>query len=468
MKSRRKHFKNKYVTLWVVCAWLAVGCENFVEIDPPITEVTTEVVFEDETTLNSAVNGMYSQMVENDNNLFNTALEVFTGTSSDEFTNYSSSQDNIEFNSNAISPSNGINNNSFWRFGYRLINHANAIIVGVTESGLSGDIATQGLGEAYFVRAFAHFYLTNLYGDIPYVETTSVETTNNIGKVSQDEVLQNVIDDLILAKELLREDYSINEDDRRIRPNRGAASAFLSRAYLYTQQWSMAEAEATEVIGNSLYALDSAVIDVFLPESAEAIWQLFPNNPSGSTTHGRIFVIKFGVGIAFWTTAFANDFTSTFDPADERLADWVGDFGGQFDYPNKYKLGFGDTTPEPAEYVVVFRLAEQYLIRAEAKAQQGNIVGAQEDINVIRTRAGLPNTTASDLNTLMDAIILERRHELFAEWGHRWFDLKRTGRASSVLSVREDKDWQDTDVLWPLPEEELLRNPNLLPQNAGY
>ncbi|MDO5969574.1 RagB/SusD family nutrient uptake outer membrane protein, partial [Flavivirga aquimarina] len=119
------------------------------------------------------------------------------------------------------------------------------------------------------------------------------------------------------------------------------------------------------------------------------------------------------------------------------------------------------------EYPVVFRLAEQYLIRAEARAELGKISEAQSDLNVIRNRAGLGNTTASTKEALRDAILDERQVELFTERGHRWFDLKRRGEAADVLAPLKPS-WQDTDVLFPIPESELLLNPNLLPQNDGY
>jgi hypothetical protein len=132
-------------------------------------------------------------------------------------------------------------------------------------------------------------------------------------------------------------------------------------------------------------------------------------------------------------------------------------------YPYKYKsLVFGAN----AEYYTLLRLAEQYLIRAEARAEQGNVSGAQADINVIRNRAGLGNTTAGDQASLLAAVAQERRIELNCEWGHRWLDLKRTGTASAVLGA-EKTTWTATGILWPIPSSEISANSNLV-QNAGY
>jgi hypothetical protein len=65
------------------------------------------------------------------------------------------------------------------------------------------------------------------------------------------------------------------------------------------------------------------------------------------------------------------------------------------------------------------------------------------------------------------AIEQERKVELFGEWGHRWFDLKRTGRADAVIGGQKPTTWQSTDVLYPIPQTQRLANPNLT-QNPGY
>ena len=143
---------------------------------------------------------------------------------------------------------------------------------------------------------------------------------------------------------------------------------------------------------------------------------------------------------------------------------WIKEVTNTWRHSYKYKDEFSTSS---LEYAIQLRLAEQYLIRAEARAQRGDISGAQADINVIRNRAGLGNTSAVTLNELLDAILQERRVELFTEQGHRWFDLKRMGKAKEVLEPIK-LGWRDTDLLFPIPDKELGLNPNLLPQNSGY
>jgi hypothetical protein len=106
------------------------------------------------------------------------------------------------------------------------------------------------------------------------------------------------------------------------------------------------------------------------------------------------------------------------------------------------------------------------LIRAEARARQHNLAGAKPDINMIRSRAGLGINNSPDEASLLLAIEQERRIELFAEWGHRWLDLKRTGRASAVLGLVKP-GWSAEDMLFPIPQSELDKNPFLV-QNPGY
>ena len=158
---------------------------------------------------------------------------------------------------------------------------------------------------------------------------------------------------------------------------------------------------------------------------------------------------------------------SAFATGDQRRFKWMDSItsaGTRYYYPGKYKNTSSASIPE---YQVVFRVAEQFLIRAEARFHQGNWVGAIEDLNVIRTRAGLPSLALTlSPPEIEQAIVQERRTELFCEWGHRWFDLNRTGTSTQVLGVMKPT-WNPYDTLYPVPLNEILTNPNLT-QNSGY
>jgi hypothetical protein len=126
--------------------------------------------------------------------------------------------------------------------------------------------------------------------------------------------------------------------------------------------------------------------------------------------------------------------------------------------PYKYKLRTG--TPV-TEYNTVLRLAEQYLIRAEARLNQNKLQAALADINEIRKRAGLaalPQHMAKAEIAL--ALEKERQLELLGEWGHRWFDLVRTNRAVPVLS-KIKADFTVSDQKIPISTSILLTNTHL-------
>jgi hypothetical protein len=110
----------------------------------------------------------------------------------------------------------------------------------------------------------------------------------------------------------------------------------------------------------------------------------------------------------------------------------------------------------------IIRIAEVYLIRAEARAQQNELTGALSDLNVIRNRAGLANSTAAAQQDILLAIENENRVE-FALEPHRWFDLVRTGRAQAVLGITDA-----TKLLFPIPVNEVTLSNGVLTQNPGY
>ena len=473
MKSILKH-RSKLSLLLFTLSISFLGCEEFVEIDPPRTEIVADELFESNSGATSAIHGIYSGIVElSSDNLFNAGLEIYTGLYSDELIDIGGEVSRIEFASASINTLNEELYPVFWLKTFSIINSANAIVEGLRSSSLNTVVRDQVLGEALLVRALGYFYMTNLFGEVPLVLTTDVATNERIGKFGVHVIYDQIEADLLEAQSLLAEDFIFTANDYRERPTVAAASTLLARLYLYRGDWANAESQATAVIDQSdLFELSTDVNDVFLPGSKEAIWNFVPEPDGNETRVGRVFVLPSFAPIAWITNALRPEYTSSFEVGDLRSENWIDtltNVNGTFLYPVKYKQGFGGLNfDNPPELYAVFRLAELYLIRAEARAQQNNISGSLEDINLVRARAGLAAIAAGDQSTLLEAIYLERKHELFVEWGHRWLDLKRTGRAAAVMSALPGKDWQETDLLWPLPEQELLINPNLLPQNAGY
>lgn len=439
------------------------SCSDFVEVEPPKNLLVSETVFSDPATVEAALANIYYKMREQGSMVSGrSGLTTLMGIYSDELDYYGFDTNSNELFHHNVTASNALLL-SWWNNAYNLIYAANDIIGGVENSdALSAESKAQYKGQALFVRAYMHSLLTGLYGDIPYITTTNYLENNSIGRLPVPEVYGHVISDLTSAVDLLE---NINVTGERVLPSQDAALALLSRIYLYVQNWEMSESTATQLIER--HSLEPDISKVFLKESLETLWQLKPDISYKNTYEASQFIIQTIPGQQFALTSSLFD---AFEPGDLRLNNWVGSASNiegtvTLYFPYKYKAYI--TESQSLEYAIVFRLSEQYLIRAEARAHLENISGAQNDLNRIRNRAGLSNTTANSMNDLLEAIIKERRVELFAEHGQRWFDLKRSEKAGPILSLIKP-NWQESDVLFPIPESELEINPNLLPQNGGY
>jgi hypothetical protein len=161
---------------------------------------------------------------------------------------------------------------------------------------------------------------------------------------------------------------------------------------------------------------------------------------------------------------------NSFEANDLRRTHWVGQGIDTVEdkFPYKYKL-YRWNEPQQ-EYLMVLRLAEQYLILAEALANQQQVTQGLQYLNAVRHRAGLNDVTASSKEELVDLVLKERRVELFSEWGHRWFDLKRLNKINDVMQAAapaKGAQWAPYKALFAIPYDDLVANGNLT-QNQGY
>jgi len=440
-----------------------LSCDSFVEVDLPKSQLTNISVFENYTTANAAMVDVYAKI--RDRGVLTgtvSGLSNQLGNYADELTFYgASTSPTFLFYTNTILPSNS-SVSTMWNNTFNQIYAANAVLEGTRTSTFTQK-EKEGLeGEALFVRGLLHFYLLQLFGDIPYLQTTDYRYNSVVSRLPSDQVYVHIIDDLRKASELLPASYSSSE---RVRPNSFAARALLARVYLYKGAWADAIKITSEVIANSsLYTFENDLSKVFLKTSTEAIWQFVPTVAGKNTDEAIFFTFISGPPpMVALSESLVNSFTSN----DLRKPLWttaISNAGKTWYYVSKYKESKNSTTSK--EYSIILRLSEQYLIRAEASAQEGNLTTAKEDLDKIRKRAGLTNTIASSKEDLLDAIIEERRKELFTEYGHRFFDLKRTGRLDGALLLKPG--WNATDRFLPIPDSELSINPNLKPQNPGY
>jgi hypothetical protein len=456
--------KSKMLLITVLLLNLLFSCDNFVDVDLPNSQLTANSVYEDKTTANAAMTQVYAKM--RDDGLFTgyaAGLSNLMGNYADEMEFYGNPQEGTNsFYNNIVLPSNA-SVKSLWNNSYNQIYGANAVLEGVTNSvNLSSADRDPLKGEALFTRAFIHFYLTNLFGSIPYIKTTDYQKNSTIAKESSMAVYNYCIEDLKLALDLLPAAYKTAD---RTRPNKSAARALLARIYLYTQQWNEASNEASAVLNNSvIYPFESNLNKVFLKESTATIWQFSPNTATGNTLEAQTFVFTVGPPPLSALTA---SLVYTFSVGDKRKLNWVAAITKEsttWYYCAKYK---SKSTSVSTEYSIILRLNEMYLVRAEARAHSGDLIGSKEDLNKIRNTAGLLNTTAQSQAEILEAILKERQLEFFCEFGHRFFDLKRFNALDTTLSITKP-GWNSFENQLPVPESELILNKNLIPQNTGY
>ncbi|WP_158286437.1 RagB/SusD family nutrient uptake outer membrane protein [Chitinophaga sp. S165] len=458
----------------------STGCDKAVEIDPPASKIVSEEAFAGNSSATSVMTGLYSGMVKDAGFVSGiNSISMLEGMAADEIKNYLPAvlgSSLAEFYTNTYNVGSGY----FWNEFYQRLYTCNVTIEGVTASkGLSEPIRQQLLGEAKFVRALIYFYAVNTYGDVPLALTSDYRINNTLSRAPKEQVYAQIVADLKDAQSMMGEAYFAGISPgsaQRARPNKLAATALLARVYLYLKDWSNAEAQATAVISNAAYQLEQDLNKAFTTTTKEAIWYMLTVDPINyATNDAQAFIPSTNPpGVTPNTPgALSESLVNSFEQGDSRREKWVGTYlannGTTYYYPFKYQKNPSGTP----EALMVLRLSEQYLIRAEARAQQDNITGpgsAQEDVDAIRAKALLTGTTATGKDAMLAAIAQERKIELFSEWGHRWFDLVRTGKVDEVMSVLTPQKggvWDPNHKILPIPFSETQLNHNIK-QNPGY
>lgn len=494
--------KEKYaIRLRTACIMITVfigltisGCKKFVNIAPPDTTLSQANVYSTDVTAAAVLTGIYASISSADNPLSVdgglTGLTFGLGLSADELTLYDQTNSQlVAYYSNNLDPVNNVSN--YWSNFYGIIYQINLAIQGLnSSSGLTPAVKSQLLGEAYFTRSLYYFYLVNLYGNVPLALTPDYKTNAVLPRTPVSQVYQQLIADLITAKGLLSANFLESDaltayspsTAQRVRPTKWAAEALLARIYLFSKDFPDAYALADSVIGNSsLFGLDS-LPNVFLANSSETIFSFQPVNtsPSANTGAGDLFVLpSTGPNTSGNYPVYLSSYViNSFEPGDLRRVNWVDSVitgGTTYYFPYKYKMGAGSSST--TENIMVLRLGELYLVRAEAQAMgAGNSgTGALADVNAIRQRAGL-QTLSNNLNQsqIVDTIQHERQVELFTEWGDRWLNLIRTGNINNIMGTpglnicaAKGGTWNSDLALFPIPESEIILNPQLV-QNPGY
>lgn len=361
------------------------------------------------------------------------------------------------------------NFNAAWVAIYLTINRANNVITrvpAVQDPTFTDAAKNQIIGEAKFIRALAYFDIARAWGgaQIILTPTTSIDNIPKVKRSTQAQTYDQVEKDLNEAEAVLPD--AVN----RIRATKRTVWALKARLYLYRQQWDKAEEYASKLIASSDYEL-------IKPFSA---W--FTNDVV--TTRESIFELQFSAinpsTIRQQMQHPTNGGTYRYAPTDKfvQLLNDPAVSGGRNALIGKVvqsgtTLWFGNlyyrkNSTDPA---YIFRIAEMYLIRAEARAQLNNLSavnGALADLNKVRDRAGILPSTAVTQSEILLAIENERRVE-FAWEAHRWFDLARTGRAKVVLEAIDPNIKVDAhEYLFPIPVTQIQLDRENLDQNPVY
>lgn len=474
----RKIHNFRYMPGLLLMASLTLtSCEKLITADEPLDTITANKIFDTDAKAETAVAGVYSVMINGTSARASaSATENFAGGLADiagalsagEYVNQLGSQvaNQWALTTSTLNASNSSLTETLWTSAYNGIYAANTVIDGLNESSsanLRDSVKKELIAEAKFLRAFSYFYLVNFFGPVPLALSSDVNQTNGLSRSNEQVVYQQIVADLKDAEAGLAADYSVGRG-KRVRANRYAATALLARVYLYMKEYENAAVKASEVISStSLYTLEPNLDDVFRTTSREAIFQFLQTDKDNTLRNAT------PLGYVSKTFFLTTETLNAFETGDLRKTRWVNS-GNVYKY-NISSANAVFNAPQ-REYYMALRLGELYLVRAEARANgaTGGLTGAIDDLNELRRRADVDELDESLGEAAVKAAVeKERQTELFAEWAHRWFDLKRSGKALQYLQTLSAKlPWEgDYQLLYPIPAKDRQLN-NRIDQNPGY
>ena len=497
--------KSLYLVL-IAAATLTVSCKDFLKEEPFLTQ-SNALALSDYNGLNKAVAGAYGPLADG---AWYGADYVLT---SEMRADNATIPTNTDFQSGRYQLPFYMNYNAdatvgLWGYGYYLISAVNNVLEEIETQGIehfvNSSVAEQDIynlqAECLFLRALAHFDMARIYAYspakaaavnfqdcIPIILKTDKTAQEQPARNTVSEVYGQIIEDLLQAETLIDPAYvRKNVTDAKATVTLPAIQALLSRVYLYKQDWQNAADYATKVINNSAYKLWTAA-------EYPTVWGL---NVGGSEVIFEVYGKKSNDYDEYWEgpshmtnpkgyadCAASKALTSLFEDGDVRGTVGVRDTddgkvmfctdpkeasGGEL-WTMKYMgKGEGDATSTPdVNNVIVLRLSEMYLNRAEALVNGASVSGASalSDLNAIRSNRGASALTSAGA----EAVALERRLELNFE-GHYWFDLARSASGSVTYSDSRRGDNIDaSSKFWalPIPKREYDVNANLS-HNPGF
>jgi hypothetical protein len=340
---------------------------------------------------------------------------------------------------------------AIWRDHYVVLNRVNNVLNKLPEiSDMTAAEKENVAAQLYFIRALAHFNLVRLFGPVPIKTqpTLDLNSNLNVARNSVEEVYASIQSDLNLAEGKISVSNSYYA-------TKGGVLALQAIVALYQQNHETAKSKASEVIASGTYSLETNFADLFVGDPVdESIFTLVFDEQNGNRLAEYYYPTSEGGRYEF---APSDLVIASYEETDSRLG---ASIQGNPPYCSKY-----NDLVTMANNVHVIRLAEMYLIRAEAEARlSGSKAAIRNDINIVRQRALLEPIEFDTYEELLLAIEDERRRE-FAFEGKRWFELVRTGRAMEVIESVSNS----AQLLFPIPMVEIQNNTNPgMYQNTGY
>ena len=446
------------------------GCKKQLDIKP-VDDVEQDLAIKNSKDVEGVLIGAYTAAALR--GIYGGRLMSTTDFLADDgdFSYFGSFVEYTEFSNKAVTINN-VMVEGVWDAGYNTINVCNTVLANLNL--VDPNKKDRVEGEAKFLRGMTYFDLARTFGKawidgnpssnlgvpILLTPTTTIPGIQLVKRNTVAEVYAQAISDLTTAESKL-------EVAKSTYASSSSASAVLARIYLTQENFAQAEVEATKIISTDIYSLVPLFADEFqnpdqpthVFNTSEDIFAIQMSSQSGFNALNEIFAgSEFG---GRGETLMSDQHFDLYEKGDDRANEFFDD--GDI-YTAKFNNVYGN--------VVLIRLAEIYLIRAEARIRKPapNLAGAAADINIVRKRAKLPNTTANNATTLFAAVKHERRVELAFE-GFRLNDLKRY--KESTVTKDEDGnvtgtfEWNSPKLIFPIPKRERDANPNLT-QNDGY
>ncbi len=479
-----------YILLFVAAG--LQSCDKYLDLKPISQGIAIEnlvsdsLLYKNASELEAALSGVYSDFR---NEYFELDYFVNGDAQSDDAYAGADNPANFQIDEYTIDATN-TNVSRDWQYLYGTIGKANAVFNN-TDATPEVDPARklQIKAEAAWIRAYMYFQAVQLWGDVPLqlreVTSISAELLPEIypqlfpARVPVADVFTQIISDFELAVA-----HAPVAAPHKGFVTKGAANAMLAKVYATMQppQWDKVNQYCDAVMagGYSLLPEYDMLWNNENENSAEAIFEI---NYEGTPQSGNWGASMFrGLDWKKFNTP-SNDLVAAFDAEGDVIrkeasiifldvsGKWSDPYWPQINFPfvNKYRIFTGNSS----QNYIFIRLADIMLLKAEALNETGDLQGAAALVNQIRSRVDLPNTTAADKAAMKLAIEKERRLELAFE-GHRWYDLKRTGRAIEVLNNVKGPNGTslgyvvtENRLLWPVPQAEMDKNTKLV-QNEGY